>query len=207
MKNDFPVYVQGMKKNIVFNWKHGIPHIDVKNRDDLVIDIIIFRSLDNWLVSMFKNVYHLEEFDDFNKFLLEPQKIGKKVIFDYKTNKRLNYDDEGKTIFEIRYFKFNKIMEYMNNTNNVVIVSLEYLQNKNNALFFLKKLNDTFMNRNKEDFISDIKYHTKKKIITKNRNYSDINIEDYRYIIDEYKNSDIENFINNLEFEIKSFES
>lgn len=205
-KNNFPVQNEMIAKNIVYYWKHGIPRKDLKEEDDLVVDIIIFRRLDSWLVSMFKNVYHLKKFKHFNRFLTMPQKISHEDLYDDKTGEHINIDDDGKTIFEIRYFKFKKIMEYREEMDNVILVSLEYLQNKESALKFLRELNDRFMDNKKETFISEIKYHTKnRKQLRKNLDYN-INTDNYREIIDNNKNNEIENFINKLEYDIKSFE-
>lgn len=55
------MYIQRIDKNIVYHWKHGIPSDDYKQLNKLVVDIFIFRKLDEWLISMYHNNYHLEK--------------------------------------------------------------------------------------------------------------------------------------------------
>ena len=97
----FPVYVERYDKNICYHWKHGIPRSDVKKLNDRVIDIFIFRELNNWLISMSKNTYLLHYHNNFKKFLTVKQSIKIRGLIDYKTNKHLNQTDNNKTIFEI----------------------------------------------------------------------------------------------------------
>jgi hypothetical protein len=69
-QNKFPTYVGIIKQNIFYHWKHGIPREDVKLLNDEVIDIFIFRTLEEWLISMYHNVYHLKRMKNFHDFLL-----------------------------------------------------------------------------------------------------------------------------------------
>ena len=143
-KNKFPVYSHRRDNatNIIYHWKHRIPDDDYKEiRNKRVIDIFIFRELDGWLASMNKNVYHLERIDDFKDFLLNNQISNEQGIKDYKTMDIINKDDNNKTIFDIRYYKFNKINEYKNRNNDVIFVNLTFLQDKNNMKLFLNELN------------------------------------------------------------------
>ena len=93
ISNKFPVYVQEKKKRVCFHWKHGVPDGSVKQKDNCVVDIFIFRKLDDWLVSCWKNPYHLKRFQNFKNFLSEKQKSNEKVELDSRTNRILNEDD------------------------------------------------------------------------------------------------------------------
>ena len=120
-------------------------------------------------------------------------------MLDYRTNKCLNEDDNGKTIFQIREYKFNKIMEYKKNNKDVILVNLSFIQNYKNLSQFLDFLSEKYIPKLKVDnYICDIK-HTKDNSNKKNRTYN-INIKKYSDIINLNKNEKIENFINNLTF-------
>jgi len=200
-KNGFPIYCQNIKENVCYHWKHGIPGKDLKSLDKNVIDIFIFRNLEEWLISMSKNPYHLKPISEFDNFLTTAHQSTENFLLDYRTNKFLNEDDNDKTIFQIRYYKFNKIIEYTNIYKNTIFVNLCFLQNKNNALSFLSTLNDKFLKK-KINYLLEIEDHTKDiKAKSKNRDY-DIVISNYQDIINKNINNDIENFINNLTFEI-----
>jgi hypothetical protein len=205
--NNFPCYDQLIEGNIVYNWKHGIPTNDVKLKNECVVDIFIFRNLEEWLVSMSQNAYHLKRKDNFLDFLVTPQESSEVCLLDYRTNRCLNEDDNNKNIFEIRYYKLHKIFEYQKSNKNVVYVNLTYLQNEANALCFLKALHcmypssQTQRNEN-QTYGTKIITHTKTGEKTINRVYNNINLSDYQNIINKYKNSDDEQFINELTFVI-----
>jgi hypothetical protein len=111
-KNEFPTYSQKITENTVYHWKHGVPCADYKELDENVVDLFIFRNLEDWLISFSQNPYHLEKHNNFKDFLTLPQISIENDLLDYRTNECLNKDDNGKTIFQIREYKFNKIMEY-----------------------------------------------------------------------------------------------
>ena len=111
-KNKFPTYAHKIIGKTVYHWKHGVPSVDYKKLDKNVVDIFIFRNLEDWLVSFSKNPYHLKKHNNFNDFLKLPQISNDIKLLDYRTNECLNKDDNGKTIFQIREYKFNKIMDY-----------------------------------------------------------------------------------------------
>ena len=187
MENDFPVYVNGISENF-FHWKHSIPQTEVKNVDAKVVDLFIFRNLDDWLVSMYKNPYNLNRSNNVEEFLTKKQTSNDLVPF--------NRDDNGKTIFEIRYYKFQKIMEYAKWNNDVIFVNLEYLQSESNLFHFFQFINSTYMNKSRSNYITKIP-HTKNGKPILNREY-DVDISQFKPIIDKYKNTEIESFIRNL---------
>jgi hypothetical protein len=76
---------------------------------------------------------------------------------------------------------------------------LSFIQNEKNLSQFLDFLSEKYMpNLKVNSYILSIN-HTKDNSKDKNRNY-DINIDEYKDIIDSNKNLEIENFINNLTF-------
>lgn len=193
-------------KKEVYAWKHSPPNYHFKQNNTDVVDFIILRELNSWLLSMFKNPYHLcwecpEK--SFEKFLTKKQEAETIEIskwIDVENKQPLNLSDDGKTIFEIRYFKFLKIMKYIEENKNVVLVNLSYLQNDDNCNKFINEI------QNKYNFpISTPKLimkHTKENTVKKNRDYH-IDIENYDEIIQENKDKNIETYINDLTFFIK----
>ena len=196
--NNFPCSVTKINGRVVYNWKHAVPIKENKELDEKVIDLFIFRNLDSWLISMFKNPYELEESKfntDFKLFLNIKQSSANYWTNQY--NEVLNKDDNGKTIFDIRYYKFNKIMEYAKDNKDVIFINLSFIQNEKNLLRFLNFLSNKYMPELKSNnYILSIK-HTKDSSNEKNKKY-DINIDEYRDIINRNKNIEIENFINNV---------
>jgi len=187
--------------NVIYYWKHGIPDNSIKKRHKNLLEIFIFRRLDEWLVSMFYNPYELEKKNTFHEFLTTPQNILPTDAVDFRTMKILNEDDQDKTIFDIRYYKINKIMEYKKSNNRVIFVSLEYLQNEANCRTFLESLKKKYGIYNMYHLITKIPRHTKTNQKGQNRIYP-LNVMDYRETIDKNKNNEIENYINNLTFEL-----
>jgi len=201
-KNFENVFVQKIINNIVYFWKHGAPKGKIKMKDNIVIDIFIFRNLNEWLVSMYKNPYHLIKCNNFYEFLIKKQQSNDIVLKDFIYKfLPLNYDDNGKDIFEIRYYKYNKIIEYFNTNDNVILVNLEFLKDNNNCKIFLDKINEIYGIKNHNNWIY-INEHTKTNQNIKERSY-DININNFNSIIEAKKNKKIENYINSLLFIIK----
>ena len=204
--NKFPVYEHHFdnENKIVYHWKHRVPTDDYKELDSQVVDIFIFRNLKEWLVSMSQNMYHLESEkitqENFKEFLVKTNKTSVKDFKDYRSRKIANIEDNGKNVFEIRYYKFNGIMDYKNRNKNIVFVNLEYLQNQDNLLDFLKQLDENYLQRNNNNYITNIA-HTKDKKGLNNRKY-DINIDCFEKMIQNSKNNFIEEYIKNLDFEI-----
>jgi hypothetical protein len=198
-KNNFPIYDQSIEKNIVYHWKHSVPTKDYKELDEKVVDLIIFRNIEDWLISFYENPYHLNKYNNFKNFLKFPNQSCEKYLLDYRSNEYLNKDDNGKTIFQIREYKFNKIIEYKNNNKDVILVNLSFIQNNKNLTQFLNFLSDKYIPKLKvNNYVTNIK-HTKNNSNEKNRRYK-ININKYADIINSNKNKEIENFINNLTF-------
>jgi hypothetical protein len=206
-----------VKSNKFYFWKHDIPQNDIDCFSNNTIKIFIFRKLEPWLVSMFNNPYQIRFKDhNFKTFLNVKLKIPYDNIYIYTNNKQINLLDEDKTIFEIRYYKYQKIKEYCETNNNIILVNLEYLQNNDNCIHFLKQINNKY-NLQKTNFYTIDKY-TKTNVMlikdnnniklvsldntNKNKKYT-INHDDYQEEIDKNKNIEIENEINNLTYFIK----
>jgi len=201
LANNFPVYEHDVIDNVCYYWKHGVLNLhEFKQKDEQVIDVFIFRNLTRWLKSTWINNYHLQKKENYRNFLTEEQIPNEDVLLDYKTHRQLNEDDSNKTIFEIRYYKFQKIMEYKNNHKDVVFVNLEFIQNKENVYYFLQSLNEIYIKDGKKDFISEIATHTKIDMKIKNR-IVDVGDECFD-VIKKYQNNTIEDFIDNLTFKI-----
>jgi hypothetical protein len=196
--NGFPVYEGKVIDPVVYHWKHAIPRPDVKTLDTRVVDLFIFRNLEDWLVSMYKNPYHLKPVSDFATFLTVKQKAcTDRFYLDYKTNQCQNMDDNDKTIFEIRYYKFQKIMEYAKQQKDVLFINLSYLQNETNLLHFLQQLNKVYFHSVRPNYITKIPHTKNDKLIGGNREYN-IEVALFKPIIEKYKNEDIEHFIRNV---------
>jgi len=163
---------------------------------------------------MYKNSYFLEKSDSltFEDFLTRNQKS----CFKYKheieaqyyiySDKELFSQDTGKTIFEIRYSKIKSFLDFYNRHKDVILVSLEYLQNKENCRKFVEDLNIRY-DLNIKNVISSIEQHTKrsKLVGVKNRIYEDVKITgNIREIINKHRNVEIETFIDNLTYKISS---
>jgi hypothetical protein len=197
---------------ICYFWKHSIPSKKIFFKDETLIDIFIVRDLYSWLVSMYNNPYHLQKFDDFKKFLTQKQVSNETNLYCVTDNnevKQLNYEDNNKNIFEIRYYKYNKMVEYFRNNDNVILVSHSYLKNNDNCKIFLDKINEIYKLNitNKWEFIDYYAKKTNQKTNGKESKYnffcSKNDIEDYKKIINGMKNHKIEYMINNLSFVIK----
>lgn len=187
------------QKDVLY-WKHGVPDPSVKNITTRVVDIFIFRELHGWLRSMYKNPYELIKYNtSFQNFLMI-QQMSNNYWIDAKTRKSINIDDNGKTIFEIRYHKYNSIVNYKNTNKDVVFVNLSYIQNPANCEVFLRALNEKY-ELNITKFVCSIDTHTKANIPDKNRVY-DINEMGCTDIIESRKNREIEEFIDHLTFQI-----
>jgi hypothetical protein len=93
------------------------------------------------------------------------------------------------------------MLNFKKNNDDVILVSLEYLQNEDNVLTFLTKLNEKYT-LNMTNYVLSINTHTKnRKITEKNRNYENCKKNDaIPQIIENNKNNNIEDFINELTF-------
>lgn len=210
MEKNFPKSTYGrwdgnkVINNKYYFWKHGPPRNYLKGNKEnkLVTKIFIVRNLEKWLVSMFHNPYHVKRMNNFESFLLKKIEIENRDEV-YLNNKFINNDDINKTIFELRYYKYQKIKEYCDNNENIVLVNLDYIQNDENCIQFLKEINNRYK-LNKTKF-STIEKHSKNSKNMKNVEYK-TNYKDYQTTIDLYKNVEIENEINNLTYYIKMTE-
>lgn len=200
------ILYQTLEDNICIEWQHRMPRVKKNDR----IDIFIVRDLNKWLISTFNNPYHLNSKSNFIEFLLEKQKSNEQTIFCYDIDnniKELNYDDNDKTIFEIRYNKYNEMINFFKNNKNVILVNQSYLLDNKNVETFLNKINELFK-LNKSCDWKYINYNIKtshKNISYSKEKYYDTNITRHtQQIINIFKNENIENYISNLKFIIKT---
>lgn len=193
--------------DVIFFWKHDVPQDNIKHLDDKVVNIIIFRNLDEWLISTYNNPWFMErEPCCFNCFLTRKQKSCyeegmKDAEYNYYSGKVLNYTDIDKNIFEIRYFKTCGFLRFYEKHKDVVLLNLEYIQNENNCFKFLSELNEKYNLGLKNIQVSipkNLKWGGKEK----NKNYDTEINKDAREIIDRHKNNKIEDFINKLTYKI-----
>lgn len=188
---------QIIENNVKYYWRHANPDNSIKIKYPGIVEVFVIRNLNDWLVSMYKNPYHLKKFKKFDRFLLEKQKSNEKQYIDFRTNQIINIEDTGKTIFEIRYYKMLKIFEYLNNNDNIIIVNLENLQNEKKCRFFLDKIKEVFNFKPKNDEYKVVFPHTKSKTNVKNREYN-VDVTKYKNIINSKHNIEIENKIKNI---------
>ena len=198
-----------MDISLIKYWKHEVP-INKPNKD--IIDIFIIRKLEPWLVSFYNNQWNLEPQSDFKRFLttsLKPLTLNSdknikrntlEIQFDKLTNEIVNKSDNGKTIFNLRYYKFNKILNYINKNSKCSIVQLDYIQTDENCKIFLESLNSKY------NLVENLNFQN----IYKYKGYGDIkksndkmNIDKYKLLINSKSNKNIETKINNLTFLIK----
>jgi hypothetical protein len=190
-------------------WKHGYPTKSLKLLSyGRVINFLIFRNLDDWLISMYNNPYYLKldkNTTSFRDFLTKKQELSGEddVPVNYINKKVLNHTDEGKTIFEIRYQKLDKYLRFFEENDDVVIVNLSYLQDRKNCTHFINSINKKY-GFNMTRIWNAIPTHTKTKEINKQNRVYNTKIDDtIRSIINQSQNEDIENRIKNLTFEMK----
>ncbi len=142
-------------------------------------------------MSMYHHPYHLVRSRNFTKFLTSPMKLNTHRQIDSCTKLPVNITDRGKTIFEIRYYKIKKILKYFQLHNNCIIISLKYLQK--NYIHFLQQLSKRysipFLCKKFQSVC-----HTKTGRNQQNRKYN-INIHQYRDIIDDFQDYTIESRI------------
>jgi hypothetical protein len=179
-------------------WKHGDPnkYAWVKTLKTTVVNIFIFRKLEDWLVSMYKNPYHLKKYTDFGVFLTDKQQAN--GLND--KNCDLGQVGHEQTIFEMRYYKFLSTIDYAKKNKNVFLVNMGFLQNEKNMLRFLNILNDTYMSNSLPGpFILSIPHTKSGESNVLNRSY-DVDINMFKELIDQLKNKSIEAYINSLCF-------
>ena len=208
--NTSHVYVSPQVDNKCYCWKHGIPKdfdINIVKKiiprvEKEVLYICIFRNLEGWLKSMYKNPYHMKKTGGFDNFLNKKQKIiAQYNPLDYHTKKYSSIDDEDKDIFQIRYLKMKHHLDFYNKQKNIIHISLDFLQKE--TKFFLHVLRQVYNINIKEKINVNIPY-TKRKPkgvqLDKYNNciYNDINMNKVKTIISSKKNEAYEKYINSL---------
>ena len=165
-------------------WKHAFPRIELFKELDSTLFIFIIRDLDNWIKSMYFNIYHYKRPKNIHLFLTK-----KLEIYDKRKDHDVNiYKAEHQNIIHLRNAKIKSYIHFFKKIYNGVFINLEDLQtNDKNFLLFL----NSRYNLNIKEYIP-IKKHTKQ-----NKKYKNIK---YNLILPKiiYKDSKIENFVISL---------
>ena len=193
--------------NLSFTWRHDVPDKNFKLVGHRVINFLIVRDLDDWLISMYNTPYYLSwsNTKSFGEFLIAKQKLSGKgdVPIKYDNNRLINYTVENKTIFQIRYDKLNAFLDFFRKNENVVFVSLKYIQNEENCIHFMKEVSTKY-GLDISEFHGCINIHTKThERNIKNRTYETKIGSIDRAIINTLKNKELEEWVENLTFELK----
>lgn len=115
---------------------------------------------------------------------------------DHKHKNYLNFSDQSKNIFEIRYDKLRSYFSY-GLSKDCIFILLDDIQDKSKCKLFLDKLSYDFnLNRKKLDLIER---NLKTYSLSKNTKYN-LNIEPYKDLISGYYDNDLENHFKNLSY-------
>ena len=167
-------------------WKHGFPKINLFNKIDNTLFIVIIRNVEDWLISMFKNQYHLKQNYNITSFL-----ENKLDVYDKRTDHDVNVNPlEKQNILNLRY---SKILSYLNLykiASNIIFINLEDLQN--NTSKFINFLSKTY-NIDIAPNIIEISKHTKSKEIKKSNRSYNIDLPNIKNL-----DTNIELFVKNL---------
>ena len=178
----------------LMGWKHGIPKynlLDVYEKKNKIIYVCIFRDLKMWLNSMYNKPYHIYNNTNFYDFITRNSIIRKTSNYiDFK------YKHERSNLFNIRYFKFIKLLELSKKKKNVVFVKLDWLQKKKNDFVFINSLIKKFNLKHKKNFIPILKHTKNKQFGVKNAINNNYKIP--LKILNKFGNKSIEKYINNL---------
>jgi len=205
--NGVDVFCGAEHKKLIFAWKHGYPDDYLKLINDRVVNIFIIRSLDEWLISMFHNPHTITisndlSFEDFLTFENIPLGYAYKHRGFYLQNGKLqNVSDFRKDVFEIRYEKIKSYIEFNHKYKDVVFVKLDYIRDKENCRTFLEQLNIKY-DLGMSDIIPEILINLKTGEPGKKREYDTVIDEKTRKIIDRLKNDRVEEWIENLTFQM-----
>jgi len=159
---------------------------------------------------MYKKPYYLQyEKCCFRCFLKRKQIVNRdksiwQVMINYRNNKILNISDDNKTIFEIRYQKLKSYFKYAHNSKNIIFVSHDYIKDPSNCSKFLHAINKKYnLGIDENHMINEITNHSVTHVKNSKSTQYDIKIqEEERKIIERYKDDEIEDWVNNLTFEM-----
>lgn len=182
--------------NFKKGWKHGVVNHDQQNKNTTLF-ICMVRNLEEWLISMRRRPYHIRI----------KQKTGLPKFLNMEINssdKRLNHptrvdpNEYGKTIFDIRYVKIESYKKLFKYCPNVVFLNLKTLQD--NPKLVITSICKIFKIKKRFNF-EDLTIHTKtgkeEKIDkTPIRPYSKQLVN--KIIMSKY-NPLVEEFVNSLE--------
>tara|TARA_Y100000389_G_scaffold202403_1_gene247555 strand:- start:9709 stop:10392 length:684 start_codon:yes stop_codon:yes gene_type:complete len=180
------------KSRRVKGWKHGVPDITLYSQSDIENTLVVFiiRDLEPWLKSMFLSPYEYSVPNSFEQFLQDNINVHKHRL-DHPVVK---FDYESKNIFDLRYFKINRYLDFYKNIHNGIFINLEHVQRDNHT--FLQILNQHY-NIDVKHNIVKIDKHTKtnkKGVLNQNTQHIQIPLN----ILQSKVNNNLEHFVNNL---------
>jgi len=119
-----------------------------------------------------------------------------KYLRDHKFKKHLNYSDESRNIFEIRYDKLRSYFDY-SLSQKCIFVSLEDIQDNNKCINFLERISSDFNLKRKK--IDLIKRNLKTYSLSKSTKYN-FSADPYDDLIKTHQNIDLENHYRTLSY-------
>ena len=145
-------------------WKHGFPRLELFKELDTTLFIFIIRDLENWIKSMYFNIYHYKRPKNINCFLKEKIEID-----DERKDHDVNvYENEHQNIIHLRNAKIKSYLDFFKNINKGLFINLEDLQNNDKK--FIMFLNYEYNLKIKP--YTPVKKHTKVNKNLKNRQYN-----------------------------------
>lgn len=173
-------------------WKHGIPYSSKIDKQKTLI-LFVVRNLEEWLNSMYFRPYHLKRKKDFIQFITTKNKSS-----DKRKNHPVNlYEYERRNIFQIRYRKFKKYLDFLE-THNCILLNLNFIQQYPKRVIEL--INHHFNIKTSNKFIPILKHTKINKKIQNDPSHQKYKIPPKIY--EEYASHKIETYINNLTYKI-----
>lgn len=171
-------------------WKHGFPRISkCEHVYKSTLFIFIYRDMEPWLKSMFRNRYHFEFQGDFDEFV-----NGHVINQDRRPDHDvLVYPEERGNLVDIRNRKFLMAKRFISQVPNALMLNLEDIQTRPQEV--IKFISKTFRIPTNPKF-RNVHRHTKCMVLgLKNRVYEGISFE-YLQVLN--RNRDIEDYIEGL---------
>ena len=169
-------------------WKHGYPDIKYFNEIDNTLYVFIIRDLEKWLKSMYYQPYSYQRPENIYNFINYKLKMK-----DERLDHDVNINPEEKdNIFNLRYKKLQKYLEFSELVSNFIFINLEDIQI--NPKKFILFLNSQYQINIHKCFDS-IPNHTKNNLPGRSRIW---NIQMPYNLIKSKEDIEHENFIKSL---------
>lgn len=187
-------------------WKHGKPLDFLFNKKETLF-IVIIRNLEDWLLSMYHNSYHIRPISeygkgDFNNFITKKGFSLQYNMMEYfpikHKFKKIHLNavrfERNKNMFDLRYTKFEEYKKLIV-SSNIAFINLKYFQANPRVVFdHLDK--EYGLSQYRLPNFYNIEKHVKSGKKEKSRKY-DKNIIDTNFI-KKHSNKEIENFVDSL---------